>query len=65
MNGELVTCSICLRVQRGSQWIDAERVIREIRTYDEPLPRLQRGMCDECVESIFRRRGEHEGPLAA
>lgn len=59
-------CSICLRVKRGSQWIEAERVIREGRTYDlvEP-PRLANGVCDDCAVSIFRRRAEAEEPIAA
>ena len=27
---DLIVCSICLRVRRGSEWQDAERVVREI-----------------------------------
>jgi len=38
----LITCSICLRVHRGSEWTEAERVIREIRSYElDAPPRLQ------------------------
>ena len=61
----LIVCSLCLRVRRGSQWDDAERVIREIRSYEkEAPPRLRSGVCDACAESIFRRRAQDE-PAAA
>lgn len=41
----------------GSQWMEAEEVIRELHTYelDEP-PRLGAGVCDTCTEAIVRRR---------
>jgi hypothetical protein len=65
-NLELTTCSLCLRVRRGSEWIDADRVIREIRTYERAaLPRLRSGVCDVCAESIFSRRAPVSEPLAA
>jgi hypothetical protein len=62
---DLITCSLCLRVLRGSEWVDAERVIREIRSYElEAPPHLRDAVCEACAESIFSRRAEHE-PLAA
>jgi hypothetical protein len=62
---DLVTCSLCLRVLRGEEWVDAERVIREIRSYDlEALPHLHDAVCEACADSIFSRRAEHE-PVAA
>jgi hypothetical protein len=62
----LITCSICLRVHRGSEWTDAERVIREMRTYElDAPPRLQSAVCDGCAESIFRRRAELRERIAA
>lgn len=61
----LVTCSMCLRVLRGSEWLDAERVIHELRSYElEAPPRLRPALCDGCAESIHRRRAEIE-PIAA
>jgi hypothetical protein len=61
----LITCSICLRVLRGAEWVDAERVIREIRSYElEAPPHLRDAVCEACVETIFSRRAEHE-PVAA
>ena len=58
---DLITCSLCLRVLRGSEWMEAEAVIREIRSYElEALPRLQAGVCEACAESIFSRRAQHE-----
>jgi hypothetical protein len=54
---DLIACSLCLRVLRGSEWMDAERVIREIRSYDLGAPpRLRAAVCDHCAESISIRR---------
>jgi NMD protein affecting ribosome stability and mRNA decay len=54
----LVTCSICLSVRRGSQWIDAEVAIRELRSYESREPvRLAHGLCDDCNEDVAGRRG--------
>jgi hypothetical protein len=62
----LITCSICLRVQRGSQWTEAEHVIREIRSYELATPpRLQSAVCDDCAESIFNRRAQVTERIAA
>jgi hypothetical protein len=62
---DLITCSICLRVLRGAEWMDAERVIREIRSYElDAPPHLHGAVCEACAESIFSRRAEHE-PVAA
>ena len=63
---ELTTCSLCLRVRRGSEWMEAERVIRATRSYElEVPPRLRSGVCDVCAESIFNRRSELVVPAAA
>jgi hypothetical protein len=63
---ELVTCSICLRVRRGSDWRDAEHVIRELRSFElEAPPRLRSAVCDVCAESIFNRRVPDETDVAA
>jgi hypothetical protein len=64
---ELVSCSLCLRVRRGSDWIEAERVINEIRSFELAAPpRLQSGVCDDCAEAIFARRARvAEEPIAA
>ena len=61
----LSTCSICLRVRRGSEWVDAEHVIRDMKSYDSDLPRLRSAVCDECADAIFRRRAEWEHAMAA
>ena len=54
----LATCSICLRVLRGFEWIDAEQAIIELRTFTlgEPV-RLAPGLCDDCREELAERRG--------
>jgi hypothetical protein len=62
---DLTTCSICLRVRRDGEWVDAEDVIREIRSYElETPPHLHDAVCEDCADSIFNRRAQHE-PVAA
>jgi hypothetical protein len=57
----LITCSLCLCVLRDSEWVEAERVIREIRSYElEAPPRLESAVCDACAESIWSRRVQSE-----
>jgi hypothetical protein len=59
------TCSICLRVLRGSEWVDAEPLIRELRTFAlEKAPRLESAVCPNCAESIRRRRARTREPVA-
>jgi hypothetical protein len=63
---DLVTCSLCLRVRHGSEWTQAELVIRETRSYElEAPPRLLPGVCEVCAESIFDRRMQIAGAIAA
>jgi hypothetical protein len=63
---DLITCSLCLRVLRGSEWTKAEHVIRDIRSYElEAPPRLRSGVCNSCAESIFNRRAQAGEPVAA
>jgi hypothetical protein len=64
----LVACSLCLRVHRGSGWIDAGVAIRRLRTFERSEVRLEPGICDRCSELIARRRQdgfEQELELAA
>jgi hypothetical protein len=63
---DLVTCSLCLRVQCDSEWVEAERAIRETRSFElESPPRMQPAVCDVCAGSIFRRRFQADGLSAA
>jgi hypothetical protein len=63
---DLVTCSLCLRVRRGSAWLEAEDVIRELRSYALPAaPRLRPGVCDDCADGILDRRARAEEAVAA
>lgn len=63
---DLVACSLCLRVRRGSAWVEPEDVITELRSYDlEAPPRLLPGVCDDCADAIFDRRARTEEPVAA
>jgi hypothetical protein len=65
-HADLTTCSLCLRVLRGRQWVEAELVIRELRSYDLATPpHLRSAICDDCAESIFSRRAQDREPVAA
>jgi hypothetical protein len=62
----LTGCPLCLRVLRGSDWVEAERVIRDIRSYELAAPpRLEWTVCELCSESIFNRRVQPDEPIAA
>ena len=62
---DLISCSVCLRVLRGSEWVEADRVIRETRSYELAAPpRLQPAVCDICAGSIFSRRAQTEAVAA-
>ena len=61
----LSTCSLCLRTLRNGEWIEAETIIRELRSFEHQAPpRLKSAVCDACVESIYLRRAQPEA-LAA
>jgi hypothetical protein len=65
-DADLTTCSLCMRVLRGEQWVQAELVIRELRSYDLPAPpRLRSAICDDCAEAILSRRAQDREPMAA
>ena len=61
----LTACSVCLRVQRGSEWIAPDEVIRRMRTFELDTPRLAPALCERCSEELRLRRGPAEEPLAA
>jgi hypothetical protein len=62
----LVTCSLCLRVRRGSAWVEPESVITELRSYElDTAPTLLPGVCDACIDAILGRRAQREETLAA
>ena len=63
---DLLACSLCLRVQRGSAWVEAEDVIKEVRSYEFPAaPHLRPGMCDACADAILGRRARPVETIAA
>jgi hypothetical protein len=50
-------CTVCMRVLRGSRWVEAEEVIRETRSFElTRLPSLLSGMCSHCSEAVTLRR---------
>jgi hypothetical protein len=63
---DLVVCSFCLRVLRGSEWVEADTVIRELRTYElEAAPTLHSAVCDLCSTVGFARHEDAAQPAAA
>ena len=63
---DLITCSLCLRVLRRSEWVEAEDIIRETRSYElEAPPRLHSGLCEHCAEAILGRRAQVTEAAAA
>jgi hypothetical protein len=53
-------------VHRGSAWVEAEDVIRELRSYELPAaPQLQPGICDSCADTILGRRARAAQAIAA
>ncbi len=54
-NRNLVTCSLCLRVCRGSAWVKPESVITELRSYElDTPPTLLPALCDACIDDDSR-----------
>ena len=63
---DLIACSLCLRVRRGSEWVEAETVINELRSFAlEAPPRLRAAVCEHCAEPILRRRARGGERVAA
>ena len=53
-------------MRRGSEWREAEHVIRELRWFElEAPPRLHSAVCEVCAESIFSRRVAEESQVEA
>jgi hypothetical protein len=60
----LTACPLCLRVLRGTEWVDAETVIRELRSFEhEAPPRFEPALCPTCAIAIQLRRAEARAPL--
>lgn len=59
----LIACSRCLRVLRDDDWVEAETVIRELRSFEyEAPPRFEPVLCPLCTFSIELRRGRARLP---
>ena len=54
-----------LRLAEEGEFPTAEHVIRDLKSYDDELPRLHGAVCDDCAEAISRRRADRENALAA
>jgi hypothetical protein len=66
MPESLIMCTLCQRIQRGNEWVEMEQAIRELRSYElDFVPQLHGVICDDCRESIVRRRGQPGETLAA
>jgi hypothetical protein len=55
----LIACSRCLRVLSDGEWVRAETVIRDLRTFEHDMPpRFEPVLCPLCTFSIRLRRAE-------
>jgi hypothetical protein len=62
----LPACSICLRVLVAGSWIEADELIRSLRTFESPkAPRFSHGLCDLCANTRRERRDNPNLSLAA
>lgn len=60
----LIACSRCLRVLRDEEWVPAETVIRELRSFDyEAPPRFEPVLCPVCTYSLQLRRAHTRVPI--
>jgi hypothetical protein len=63
---KLTTCSVCLRVLRGAQWVEVEQVIKELRSFVLLVPPpLESALCPRCTDSLRRRRAHAGEQIAA
>lgn len=61
-----VACSICLRVRKGQEWLEAVEVIRRLRTFEnEKVVRLRGALCERCELELRLRRQRSVEELAA
>jgi hypothetical protein len=61
-----VVCTLCLRVLRGASWVEAEKVILEVRSFElASMPTLHNALCTDCSEMIQLRRGDAQRAEAA
>jgi hypothetical protein len=66
LKATFAVCSICLRVRRGADWVEATDVIRQIRSYElDAPPRMRAVVCEHCAAPILRRRAEAQQRIAA
>jgi hypothetical protein len=60
----LIGCSRCLRVLRDQEWVQAETVIRDLRSFEyDAAPHFQPVVCPVCTLSIQLRRAQARVPL--
>jgi hypothetical protein len=66
MPERLIMCTLCQRIQLGEEWVDMEYAIRESRSYElDSVPQLHGVICDDCRDSLARRRSQSGETLAA
>jgi hypothetical protein len=66
MPESLIMCTLCQRIHRGNEWVEMEQAIRELRSYElDFVPQLHGVVCDDCGDSIVRRRAQLDETLAA
>ena len=62
----LVACSVCLRVRVAGTWIEADELIRRLRTFEfDDVVRLSSALCERCEAELRLRRRIGSEELAA
>jgi hypothetical protein len=60
----LIACSRCLRVLRDGQWVHAETVIHELRSFESAAPpHFEPVLCPICTLAIHVRRAQARVPI--
>ena len=62
----LVVCSVCLRVHVDGAWMEADDLIRRLRTFElGDVVRLGGALCEPCETELRVRRHSDSEALAA
>jgi hypothetical protein len=53
----LTACAWCERIRLDDRWVDPQRAIAQLRTYEwKRPPQFTHGICERCLEDVERRR---------
>jgi hypothetical protein len=59
----VTVCAWCERVRVGGCWLEMDRAIAQLRTFEWPEPPgLTHGICDDCFEQLAKARAAEPAP---